>query len=216
MKNKQIVFIGSAIVLVLIFFAATSMYRNYENQRLGFLAQENSDLFIRPYSPRLGNNDAKVFIIEFLDPECESCSAFYPQVKNLLKNYKDKVQLVVRYAAFHKNSMIAIKALEATRKQDKYWESLELLFRYQPRWGNHHNPQPNLIFEYLPEVGINIDQLKEDMKDPNIQKNIEQDLSDLKELKVRQTPTFFVNGKALERFGITYLQEAIENELNNK
>ena len=213
MKNKKIVFIGSAIALVTFFVVAANVYKNYENKRLGFLAQENSTLFIRDYSPQFGSEDAKIYITEFLDPQCESCRAFYPQVKKLLKNYEGKVKLIVRYAAFHKGSKIAISALEASRKQGKYWESLELLFRYQPGWGNHHNPQPNLIFEYLPEVGVNIERLKEDMKDNKIQQIIEQDTADLRELKVRGTPTFFVNGKPLERFGMEYLKQAIESEI---
>lgn len=213
MKNKKLVFIGSAIALVIFFVVGAKFYKNYENKRLGFLATENSALFIRDYSPRFGSKDAKIYITEFLDPECESCRKFYPIVKNLLKSYEGKVKLIVRYAAFHKNSRIAISALEASRKQGKYWESLELLFKYQPTWGNHHNPQPNLIFEYLPKVGVNIIQLKEDMKDPKIQKIIEQDAADLRKLKVRGTPTFFVNGRPLERFGMKYLKQAIESEI---
>lgn len=213
MKNKKLIFIGSAIALVIFFIVGANVYKNYEHKRLGFLAKENSSLFIRDYSPQFGSEDARIYITEFLDPECESCRKFYPQVKNLLKVYKGKVKLIVRYAAFHKNSKIAISALEATRKQGKYWESLELLFKYQPNWGNHHNPRPDLIFEYLPLVGVNIVQLKEDMKDNKIKKIIQQDAADLRELKVRGTPTFFVNGKPLERFGMKYLKKAIEIEV---
>lgn len=213
MKNKKLILICSSLVLVAFFALAASMYKNYENKRLGFLSQENVQLFIRDYSPQYGNKDAKVYVTEFLDPECESCREVYSDVKKLLKDYEGKVKLVVRYAAFHQNSTIAISALEASRKQGKYWESLELLFKYQPSWGDHHNPQPNLIFEYLPQVGINIEQLKEDMKDIEIQKIIEQDNADLRELKVRGTPTFFVNGKPLEQFGLEYLKQAIDQEI---
>ncbi len=213
MKNKKYLFIGAGLFLVLSFVLGTSFYKNYESKRLGFLAQGNASLFVRDYSPQYGSRDAKVFITEFLDPECESCRSFHPQVKQLLEEYKGKVKLVVRYAAFHKNSKIAIAVLEASRKQGKYWESLDLLFKYQPRWGNHHNPQPNLIFDYLPEIGINVEQLRKDMEDPQIQKIIDQDASDLKELKVRGTPTFFVNGKPLQGFGLQFLREAIELEV---
>jgi protein-disulfide isomerase len=211
--NKKIIFLISAIVLIGGFFIATSIYKTQEIERLTFLSEKNFNTFVREYSPRYGNPNAKVFITEFLDPECESCRAIYPTVKDLLKKYGDKVQLVVRYAAFHHNSKIAISALEASRKQNKFWESLEILFKYQPEWGSHHNPQPGKIFEYLPQVGIDVELLRTDMMDPEIKNVIMQDQLDLKQLSVRKTPTFFVNGKPLEKFGLIYLKNAIDSEV---
>lgn len=215
MKNKNLLFVITGVVLLALFAVGANFYKNYESKRLGFLAQENASLFIRDYSPQYGNPKAKIYLIEFLDPECESCRAFYPQVKSLLKEFDGKVKLIVRYAAFHKNSKFIIKALEATRKQGKYWESLELLFRYQPHWGNHQNPQPNLIFQFLPEVGVDIVKLKSDMNDPKFDEIIAQDAKDLRELNIRGTPTFFVNGKPV-KFGMDYLRAAIELEINSK
>ena len=213
MKNKKLLFSLTALSFVGIFILAIFLYKSSESKRIGFLASENSEIFVRDYAPQYGDPDAKVYVIEFLDPECESCRAFYPQVKDILNDYKGKVKLIVRYAAFHKNSRIAIHALEAARKQGKYWQSLELLFKYQPNWGNHHNPQPDLIFYYLPEAGVDVAKLKEDMKDPKIAQIIAQDTADLKKLNVRGTPTFFVNGKPLANFGMQYLRQAIEAEI---
>jgi len=213
MKNKIILFSTSAIVLLILFLGGTKFYKIYEEKKYGFLAKENASLFVRDHSPTMGNLNAKVYIIEFLDPECESCRALYPHVKNTLKDFQDKVALVVRYAPFHRNSKIAVKALEAARKQGKYWEVLELLFKYQPHWGDHHNPQPDLIFEYLPQIGIDMEKLRADMKDPQIEQILAQDIADLKHLEVRKTPTFFVNGKPLKKFGMRYLREAIEEEV---
>lgn len=216
MKNKLIAVIGAVVVLVALFVIGSTIYKNSEKDRLGFLAQDNAKMFFPDYAPVYGDKDAKVIITEFLDPECESCRMFYPKVKELLKMYAGKVKLVVRYAAFHKNSKHAIKVLEATRKQNKYWESLGLLFDYQPGWANHHNPQPLLVFKYLGEIGLDIDKLKKDMLDPAIDKIIEQDAKDMQSLKVRGTPTFFVNGQALEKFGIGYLYSAIKKEVDKQ
>jgi len=213
MKNKKILFVSSAIILLGLFAFAANFYKNYENKRIGFLAEENSSLFVRDYSPQYGDDNAKVYLIEFLDPECESCRAFYPQVKALLKEFDGKVKLIVRYAAFHRNSKFAIRALEASRKQGKYWQALELLFKRQPSWGNHHNPQPKLIFTILPGIGVDIDKLKADMNDPKIEEMIAQEMSDLRQLNVRGTPTFFVNGRPLKKFGMDYLREAIKVEI---
>ena len=57
-----------------------------------------------------------VTIVEFFDPACEACRAFYPVVEDILTDYPDDVRVVLRYAAFHgEASEQAIKVLEAAR-----------------------------------------------------------------------------------------------------
>ena len=213
MKNKSYLYIGTISIVLGLFLLGSKFYKDVKDNELTFKAEKQSEIFIRDYSPRYGDEEAKVFLIEFLDPECESCRKFFPHVKRLIKEYKGKVQLIVRYASFHGNSKIAIAALEAARKQNLYWESMEILFERQPLWASHHNPRIDLIFDYLPEVGIDIDRLKIDMRDPEITEIIEQDSRDLKQLGVRATPTFFVNGKAPKGFGYAYLKSLIDEEV---
>lgn len=213
MKNKGLAFGISTIIIVAIYFIGSSLYKESVKEDLSFLAQESSEIFMRDYSPRYGEKSAKVFLTEFLDPECESCRKLYPNIKALLKEYKGKVQLVVRYAPFHGNSMTAIKALEAARIQGKYWESLSKLFHYQPLWGDHHHPKIELIYSYLEELGLDMAKLRTDMSSEEIARRIRQDQDDLKTLGVRATPTFFVNGKPLQKFGYSYLRDLIESEV---
>jgi len=214
MKNKTYLYIGSFALVLGAFLLGTKLYKDSKKDAFSFMAKENAEVFVRPHSPRFGNPEAKVVLIEFLDPECETCRLFYPHVKNLIKEYEGKVQLVVRYAPFHGNSKIAIAAVEAAKKQNLYWESLELLYKRQPEWGSHHNPRIDLIFEFLPALGLDMKKLKEDMKDPAIKEIIEQDTKDLRTLVVRATPTFFVNGRPLEKFGFNFLKDLIQEEVN--
>ena len=213
-SNKIYLYIGSSALILGLFLLGTKLYKDSQKKELSFIAKESGEVFVREHSPRYGNKDAKVFLIEFLDPECESCRAFYPHVKSLIKEFNGKVQLVARYAPFHGNSKIAIAALEAARKQGKYWESLELLFERQPEWGSHHHPRIELIFEFLPTLGLDMKKLLKDMKDPLIDEIINQDMEDLKKLGVRGTPTFFVNGKTPSGFGYGYLKDLIQEEVN--
>tara|TARA_Y100001936_G_C16088979_1_gene684333 strand:+ start:1337 stop:1987 length:651 start_codon:yes stop_codon:yes gene_type:complete len=215
MKNKKKIVLFAAFAVVALFIGGAVSYNYLENERLGFLAQENSEVFVRDYAPRMGAKEPDVYLVEFLDPECESCRAFAPYVKELIKEYQDKVQLIVRYAPFHKNSKFAVKILEAARNQGKYWEVLDVLFRYQPNWGNHHNPQPELIWYYLPEAGVDVAKIREDMQDPAIVKRIEQDIADGQKLGVRGTPSFYINGAPLENFGRSQLKAAIQSAIED-
>lgn len=213
MKNKFYLLFITAVVLVVFSLVGAEYFHRSEIERLDFLSHEQAQLFVRPYSPVKGETNAKVFVTEYLDPECESCRAMYPFVNKLLEDYRGKIKVVIRYVPLHKNSRFAIKILEAAREQGKYWETLEVLFKYQPNWGNHHTPQPDLIWEYLPEAGVDVEKIKKDMNANKIESVIEQDMADARELKVRGTPTFFVNGKPLERFGAEALKEAVEKEI---
>lgn len=213
MKNQKIILTLTGILLLSSFFIGSYFFKNQEIKSFMKNSRKNKELFEREYSPVYGNKDAKVTIVEFLDPECETCRKFHPLVKQLMAENENKIKLVIRYAPFHKNSKFVIKILEAAKKQNKFWPALEILFRFQPKWGGHHNPRPELVWEYLPLVGIDIEKIKKDMNDPSILKILAQDQSDGEELKVKKTPSFFVNQRPLKSFGYVQLKEAIEREL---
>lgn len=130
-----------------------------------------------------------------------------------MNEFEGKIQLVIRYAAFHGNSEMVIKILEASRLQNKYWEALDVLFQFQPEWGSHHDPRPDLVWHYLKRTDVNIDQIKFDMSQEKIQKIIDQDKKDGMTLGISGTPSFFVNGKPLEVFGYEPLREMILKEI---
>lgn len=214
--NKQQKIIGiSLAVLVLVFVLAAQLYKSSKGKHYEQIANEQSDVFIRPHTPVLGNEKAVVHLVEFLDPECESCRAFYPFVKQLMADYPGKIRLYIRYTPFHPNSKFAVRILEAARKQGQFWKTLELLFYYLPQWGSHHNPQPELIWDYLPTIGLDVEKIRKDMNDAEIDEIIAQDEADGKTLDVRKTPTFFVNGKPLPSFGHQQLRDAIERAIND-
>jgi protein-disulfide isomerase len=211
--NKKIIVISSAIILVLLFIIGGQIYKSQKTKRIGFLAQENASTFVRKYSPTLGGDDAKVFLVKFTDPACETCRAFHPYVKELMKAYRGRIMLVMRYAPFHRGSDNMVRILESARRQGKYWETLEIMYETQPYWASHQNPRPQLIWKYLLQVGLDLEKIRKDMNDPEIEKILQQDLADGKTLGVRKTPGFFVNGKPLTSFGYKQLQELIDSEV---
>ncbi|HBW51571.1 MAG TPA: disulfide bond formation protein DsbA [Herpetosiphon sp.] len=159
----------------------------------------------------MGKTDAPVTIVEFLDPECESCRAFFPIVKDVLAQNGDNVRLVVRYFPLHNNSVLAIAATEAAGNQGKYWEMQELLFNKQSEWGEKQTPQTALMLQYAQELGLDGDQFAKDLSDPKIMQKIERDNADAQALNVRGTPSFFVNGKEVSSLSQAALQSAIDD-----
>jgi len=206
----------SCLILILAFIVGSNYYRDMQVEKYDFLAQENAELFIRDHSQTLGSDEAKVFLVEFMDPACETCAAFSPFIKKIMNANPGKIKLVLRYAPFHDGADNFVKILEAAKKQGRYWETLDVMFKTQHIWANHGHWQPEKLWEILPKAGVNIDQIKKDMHDPAIAKIIDQDMADVKALNVQKTPGYFVNGKPLQNFGYKQLYQLIQSELDAK
>jgi protein-disulfide isomerase len=167
------------------------------------------------HSPTLGKPDAKVQLVEFIDPACGACANFYPLVKKILAENPDQIRLVMRYAPFHKGSGKVVAVLEAAKKQDKFWPALEALLASQADWTKHHIAHVDRVWKHLAGLGLNLEQLRADAKDPAIMRVIAQDLDDAKALSVNKTPSFFVNGQPLLNFGYEPLKAMIDKALGS-
>lgn len=209
------VFVLSAVLLLLAFIVGALLYNAERSDAAAQAYQRNKSTFVRAHSPTLGNAGARVELVEFLDPACETCRSFAPFVKKLMAANPDKIRLVVRYAPFHKGSDYVVKMLEAAKQQGKFWETLDAVFAAQANWASHHQPQPELVWNYIGGVGLDIGRLRQDMLAPEIEKIIEQDLADAKTLNVTKTPEFFVNGKPMPSFGYEQLQTLVKDALNS-
>ena len=212
MKQKTLL-IASAAVLLLVFIVGTLVYRSEKSDEAFRAVKRNSSLLVRMHSPTLGRPEAKVHIVEFLDPACETCRSFYPYVKRILAANPDKIRLSVRYAPFHKGSDYVVKVLEAARKQGKFWETLEALFASQENWAAHHAPHPQRVWAFLGGTGLNLEKVKRDMDAPEIAAVIAQDLDDARALNVTKTPEFFVNGRPMASFGYDQLKDLVASAL---
>ncbi len=213
MKKDLKVILGILALVVAVFAIAYGVYRKAETDREDAAPRASRDLLIRDDAWSLGPSMARVTIVEFLDPECESCAAFHPTVKKVLADYGQAVRLVVRYMPFHGNSVMAAAALEAAGLQGKYWEAMDLLFARQAEWGSHHDPRPDLIPVILAELNLDMNRFEEDLQSEVFKARIEKDREDGMKLGVRATPTFFVNGKILQSLGQGALALAIEEAL---
>lgn len=173
--------------------------------RSAALASENA--------PSYGDPNAKVHIVEFLDPACETCAVFYPMVKEWMSKVPGEIRLSVRHVAFHSGAEHAVKILEASRQQGKYWETLEALLASQGQWTQHHTVLPEKIGPAIASVGLDMDKLMADINSIEALVRVEQDKKDAVLLRISKTPTYFVNGRPLPSFGAQQLANLIGEEL---
>lgn len=209
MKQKHLV-IFSAFFLLIAFVAGAMLYSSQKADEAVQAYRRDKSTFIRENVPTFGNPAAKVDLVEFLDPACGTCREFYPLVKKLMAAHPDKIRLYVRYAPFHPGSDQVLKILEAAHKQGKFLETLEAVFAAQESWAPQHRPRPELVWNYIGGVGLDIRKLRHDMNTPEVEKAVQQGLADAKTLNVKATPEFFVNGKPLPSFGYEQLKNLVD------
>lgn len=213
MNKKWMVILAAAAVAVA-FVAGTTVFRDRSTAVVTQAVQSNTEALVRAHSPVYGNPEARVTIVEFFDPACETCRDFYPIVKKMVNASFGQVRLVVRYAPLHKGSNTAIQILEAARKQGKYWEVVEKAFASQAQWAAHGNPQPELLWDVVKDAGLDVAKARADAASLEIEQVLQQDVADMMALKVDRTPGVFVNGRPLEVFGDEQLKTLVQEEVH--
>lgn len=205
--NKQAIITLTLIVFASAFGMGCYLYKNNPANRVveeikPVLAEKSEakedNKLIREHSPIIGNVNAPVTIVEFIDPACEACRAFFPYVEDVRKQYPNDVRVVYRFAPFHPASLEAVKILLAANKQGLFHPVMEELFATQPEWSPHREP-PNIdiAWNMAASKGVDVEKAKKDVQEADIQEMIVQEKDDLRFFMIRQTPTFFINGKQI-------------------
>src|SRR5690606_16853329 len=102
---------------------------------------------------------------------------------------------------------------EAAGKQGKFWEMEDMLYTKQAEWSTVANPLP-VFEEYAQELGLNIEQFRQDYASKEIADAIEEQRQEGTRLGVMATPTFFINGQKIENpQGLPGFRQIIEDRL---
>ncbi|PIF90470.1 protein-disulfide isomerase [Acidovorax sp. 62] len=214
MKHRKLIIflvLGMAFVA---FLVGVNLYQSRVQSAQELQVAGQAERLVRMHSPVIGPREAPVTIVEFFDPACETCRAFYPVVKELMQQYPTEVRLVIRYAPFHQGSEQVVKLLESARRQDKYLAVLEAVLAAQPQWADHGAPNLELAYKAAEQAGLDMQRARADIAAPALDAVVLQDVQDLTALKVEKTPTFFVNGRPLPSFGHKQLTDLVAQEVS--
>lgn len=141
-----------------------------------------------------------VIIVEYSDFQCPACRNYYPIMRELFAEFKDKAIFVYRHfplSSIHPNADIAARASEAAGKQGKFWEMHDLLFEKQAEWSKLSDPS-DAFESYAKLLGISVEQFKVDINSDEVKKFVKAQKAHAIRSGLSATPTFFVNGEKVE------------------
>ncbi len=145
-------------------------------------------------SPSKGPDNAPVVVVEFADFECPHCRMAVSLIDSVLAEHPDKVRLVYKSYTlpFHLRGEPAARAAFAAGLQGKFWEMEHMLFERQ------EHLEDSDLNHYAVLLRLDIPKWKADMDLPSIGDQIAHDRALGEELKLKGTPTIYVNGRELD------------------
>lgn len=211
--SRSVAVLATLAVAILVFAAGAIAYSRLAAPETPSAAVSELSNLVRFNSPVVGPQNAPVTIVEFFDPSCEACRAFYPIVKQIMARYPEQVRLVLRYAPLHEGSDQAVRILEAARKQDRLIPVLEAMLAGQPNWAAHGAPNLDIAWQIAGTAGLDLDRARADAQGEDVTAVLAQEIADLEAIGVSQTPTFYVNGRELLDFGPQQLADLVAEEV---
>ena len=150
------------------------------------LANRHDDIFNHPMTPVTGNKDGDITVVEFFDYQCGYCKRTMQSVLDIQEE-DPKVRVVWKeLPILGPASDYAARAAMAAKKQGKYLDFHIAIM------GSRGPLTPDSIMKHASKVGLDLDRLKEDMKDPEIDKYLRDTLQLAQELGINGTPGFII------------------------
>jgi protein-disulfide isomerase len=160
-------------------------------------------------SPTQGPDEAPVTIVEFADFECPHCREAVAQIDAVLSAHPGKIRLVYKSYTlpFHVHGEPAARAAIAAGMQGKFWEMEHLLFERQ------QNLEDADLVRYAQTLKLDMGHWKADRDSASAKDRVQKDRALGEELKLKGTPSIYVNGRELNVEQDESLDERVAAEL---
>ena len=149
---------------------------------------------IHTHNPQIGNPQAPITIIVFIDFECPYCQAQYPVFSYIRDQYGPAINIVFKHTPLtdlHPQSLNAALASSCAAEQQKFWEFHDRLFETK-QLGEH------ALFETATLLKLNSSQFNNCFTTKKYLNDIQEDMNDAARVGVRGTPTMLINGTIVE------------------
>jgi protein-disulfide isomerase len=130
----------------------------------------------REYNYNTGKADSKVTYVVFDDYQCPACKQYNSTKKEVFGKYSDKVNIVRKHnplSEIHTSAILAGRAVQAAKNQDKFNEFGDAVFENQDKLNN------SFLETVAKDQGLDVDKWNSDRE---IRKQVEQDQEDLKNI----------------------------------
>lgn len=164
-------------------------------------------------APTMGGKDAKVTIIEYSDFQCPFCAKGADILKEIKKKYGNKVKIAFKNfpLPFHNHAeQAAVAGLCANEQSSEhFWKMHDEMF------ANQDSLDAEGLKKTAKKIGLKMDTFEKCLSENKYLAQVKADMEEGRKIKVKSTPTFFINGKLINGAQpMDVFSDLIEEELN--
>lgn len=146
-------------------------------------------------APTFGGKDAKVTIVEYSDFQCPFCAKGADILKSIKKKYGNKVKVAFKNfpLPFHNHAEQAAVAGLCANEQgvDYFWKMHDEMF------ANQDSLDAEGLKKTAKKIGLKADAFDKCLSENKHLNQVKADMEEGRKLKVKSTPTFFINGQLI-------------------
>jgi len=150
------------------------------------LRDRRHEVFDDPATPVGGNPQGDVTVVEFFDYRCPYCKQVQPAIQKLLDQDRKLRFVYKEFPVLGEQSDIAAHAALAARLQGRYEAFHTAMMAAKGQISEE------VVYRVAGSVGLDVDRLKRDMKDPEIDQALSANRALAKALELRGTPGFII------------------------
>jgi len=154
----------------------------------------------------LGDSAAPITIVEFSDYQCPHCQLASHWVTELMDRYQGKIKFIFKNYPLDQNCnplitqpghqfacrSAAMARCAGAQRVELFWAMNEAIFSL----GDNFSEES--LTNLPPELGIDLQRFNECLDSEDVRNKVKSDIAEGNQLKLRGTPTFFINGKRVE------------------
>ena len=172
------------------------------------ISKDSATLFNSSHQVVLGNPNGKVTMVEFFDYNCPHCKDAVSDMLNLLKKDPDLRFVLKEFPILAQGSVDAAHVAIAVRMQDPTGQ--KYLAFHQQVFNTRGMIDQDRALAAAREVGCDMARIEKDMKSPEVQTTIDEDMKLADAIGVDGTPSYVIGDQLIVgAVGFDKLQEKI-------
>lgn len=145
--------------------------------------------------PAVGNADAPITVVEFLDFECPFSAQAFPFIREAATKNPEKIRLIIRDLPLddvHPNARLAAEAAACANEQKRFWSYHDKLFQNQQTLDKEH------LILFAEQTGLDKDAFTQCLDGGRFRAEVQEDFQAGVAAGAVGTPTFYINGRKFQ------------------
>lgn len=153
------------------------------------------DTVVTADDPAIGNANAPITVVEFLDFECPFSAQAFPFIREAATKNPEKIRLIIRDLPLddvHPNARLAAEAAGCANDQKRFWAYHDKLFQ------NQQALDRDSLIRYAEQVGLDTGAFTACLESGKFRAEVQEDYEAAVAAGAVGTPTFYINGKKFQ------------------